>query len=818
MIRLACALFFVLSTGARAETILVQSGDHPGFTRLVLAIPSGRDWQLGRQGDGYAVISGDATDTFDTRNVFELITRDRLAALDADEHPGRLNLALACECHATAFRWRSNWVVIDIIDGPASSGSPFETALDGDLGTEQLPDVPLTPSLSTFETAHSIDRMAAYTLTPAQPLRHLPTTPLVLPLVLDGQSDVDLPAILPADQPMPVETASPEAGYDSPDKIRISATEQAIIESFARAASQGLLDVSTAPEQMTVSASPQNHTAIESPGPAPDPDHTGVPMEVPMHDAVTGASSLAGFGLQIVDPDQPGIASHTSFDRNMPPVEQSDQNTSVGEKCLDAKLFDMESWGDDRDFSTQISEKLSALTAEFDVYPEGAVEGLVQSYIYFGLGREALQALMLDGANSQQRRVLAAMAYVVDEDPDPSGLLSSQLGCATQAAIWTTLSRGTLAGTTEAERVAATEGLRALPPMLRGHLGIKLAQIFVDYGDPDTAGTILSAAQDQVTADQVTTAVTGAEITLVTQGAEAAIPVLTSLAEADTRLTPEALVQLINLTLDDGQQLDSNLVTLANSMTYENRGNLIGAELIAAQARALTAVSAYEQVFLLLVGDVTPMASTRVSELRSVAILDLTDKADDAAFLNFAFDALPETGNPAVENAVSARLLALGFADRAGQLLNSAAVGAEARDRKYLEAEIALASGDFTKVEELLGAMSDPRAAGIRARAFAAQGDFAASSSSQNILPGTAADPAMAWRAGEWSVLEQSDDPLLRAASDAVLAPAEDLDPDTPLASSRALLEQATATQILAGQLLNRFAIEPATSVTGSNQ
>ena len=102
MIRFVCAIFILLASQAGAEVIQVQSGDHPGFTRLVLAIPDGRDWQLGRQGDDYVIDTGGPTDSFDLTQAFNLIGRNRLAALLAQAAPGRLHLDLACLCHATA--------------------------------------------------------------------------------------------------------------------------------------------------------------------------------------------------------------------------------------------------------------------------------------------------------------------------------------------------------------------------------------------------------------------------------------------------------------------------------------------------------------------------------------------------------------------------------------------------------------------------------------------------------------------------------------------------------------------------------------------
>ena len=47
MIRYALALFLLIASQAQADVIRVQTGDHPGFTRLVLALPAGWGGVLG---------------------------------------------------------------------------------------------------------------------------------------------------------------------------------------------------------------------------------------------------------------------------------------------------------------------------------------------------------------------------------------------------------------------------------------------------------------------------------------------------------------------------------------------------------------------------------------------------------------------------------------------------------------------------------------------------------------------------------------------------------------------------------------------------
>jgi hypothetical protein len=72
---------------------------------------------------------------YDISTVFDLIPRDKLSAVWVDPQSGVLRLGLGCECHAIATPFRPGIVVIDILDGVAPAGSPYETAL-ADAGNE----------------------------------------------------------------------------------------------------------------------------------------------------------------------------------------------------------------------------------------------------------------------------------------------------------------------------------------------------------------------------------------------------------------------------------------------------------------------------------------------------------------------------------------------------------------------------------------------------------------------------------------------------------------------------------------------------------
>lgn len=123
------------ATPMAAAPVAVTSGDHDGFTRLVLDFGQSVDWQVGRTPDGYALqlrtVPGGLPQPYDLTKVFDLIGKDRLAAIWADPKTSQLNIGIACACHAIPFEFRPGILVIDLRDGAPPKGSSFELALDG---------------------------------------------------------------------------------------------------------------------------------------------------------------------------------------------------------------------------------------------------------------------------------------------------------------------------------------------------------------------------------------------------------------------------------------------------------------------------------------------------------------------------------------------------------------------------------------------------------------------------------------------------------------------------------------------------------------
>lgn len=126
MIR-AVVLLLALAGPAWSQSARVLSGEHADFTRLVVELPPGLDWTVGRTAGGYGFSAGlGPQPDYDLATVWQRIPRSRLASLTVDATTGALSLGLGCDCHVFPFEYGAGIVVLDIKDGPPPPGSAFE--------------------------------------------------------------------------------------------------------------------------------------------------------------------------------------------------------------------------------------------------------------------------------------------------------------------------------------------------------------------------------------------------------------------------------------------------------------------------------------------------------------------------------------------------------------------------------------------------------------------------------------------------------------------------------------------------------------------
>ena len=135
MIRLALVLWLVGASLSFGAPVTVKSGEHEGFTPLVLDFGAPVNWTVGRTFEGYELRLKGVAAHYDLTQAFALIGKGRLAAIWADPATGSLHLGIACACHAIPFEFRPGIVVIDLRDGAPPEGSSFELTLAGEKST-----------------------------------------------------------------------------------------------------------------------------------------------------------------------------------------------------------------------------------------------------------------------------------------------------------------------------------------------------------------------------------------------------------------------------------------------------------------------------------------------------------------------------------------------------------------------------------------------------------------------------------------------------------------------------------------------------------
>ncbi|MBL4812497.1 MAG: hypothetical protein JKX69_09135 [Rhodobacteraceae bacterium] len=617
-----------------------------------------------------------------------------------------------------------------------------------------IKDGPARPGSANENPLILAPEVLAFGETPAPEMSH------VLPVLMARQNRS-------ASLPLPnTFSATPPSGI-------VAQTERAISESLARAATLGLV---TLPENGLL--------------PPVEPD-------LALSDALEQARDDVG-------PNGPGLAMRTSLDRDPP----TPHNMEPPDACLDDRFFDLGNWVDtDKSFALAIAERRDSLTGEFDRYQNGATLALARTYLYFGFGAEARVALQLNDEQTLEERVLATVALIVDQDPRAHGTFSDQIECARPVALWAALAQGSLDGMGNDVRTAVTLGFRTLPAPLRGHLGSRLAQLFLDAGEPTLAEALQLAAMPAVTGGDQAAELTGANIILEIQGVEAAIDELHDIVEDSANLSPEAMLRLIDLTLEEHDVPTGSEIALLAALRFEMQGAPVEAELAIAETRALIAAGRYHEAIDLTHEEINGFRARRKAELQDQAVAEMTARAEVAVFLDHAMSHLPAGTTASTENDVATRLLELGFAERASAILLGEANRGALNERRYLRAEAALAMGQTERVITELAGMRDPRAAGLIAQAHSNDGDHVAALAALSLPDGALPEQASLWRAGAWAQLTHEGDQLLQDAASAILT-AQNTDPDgTPLAVRHALLADTGETRALVNSLLDRFTI-----------
>ena len=467
MISRAIALAVVgLAAGfAEAQTIVTRSGEHDGFTRLVMRVPDQVNWSVTQDGRMATVNLGSDSAVFDTTSVFELIPRTRVQDV-RQAGPGQpLRIDLGCDCIVEHFQQADGFLVVDVRDGngeplPFSSAhnplplvfprgtsafrfplqrndiarSQVETALGNALGTSsagQGVSLPLSSGLAAQVVRQAEDAEKAEKERAAAEVERLAKESKE---AADAAISIDL--------------------AEEQRAALVNGTEARLLQQIGRANEQGLI-------QLEGDADPAQVL---------DPLGNGERLE----------------GL-------PNVAVTSAVDRETGLLAMRRKQDREDSLCIRNSRVALHKWEGEGSFDKQIGELRNRLLGEFDEIDKDAVLDLTRTYLYFGFGAEALSTLRMlpDGKiKPEMRETMVAIGRILDGAPMPvNNVFSGQQSCDSDVAFWAALAAGSIKKNANTD--AIQQFFAKLPPHLRVHLGPRMSTLFADAGNPHVAKVTL---------------------------------------------------------------------------------------------------------------------------------------------------------------------------------------------------------------------------------------------------------------------------------------------------------------------------------------
>ncbi|MEI4195608.1 hypothetical protein [Roseovarius sp. E0-M6] len=738
----------LLAADVQAETVEVRSGVHPTFTRLVLHMPERVGFRMLQDGSDHRLTLERDGMEFRLNSIFDRIGKERLAAVAPLRTGSGLRLELACQCRVDASWAGTAMLVLDIREDPNAELPERATGDTPDRALSKAPSfaVPLTPKGSGL-VATARDLVAAG-------------------FQFGSYSGETVSGLATASESSPNKVA----------KVDTISMRHTLLREISRATAQNLL-------------TPRRHQSE----PTPQSGAKGAPDRPQSEEATSGSETPSETSLS-----QANMATTTAM--NLPGAMHSTAQTPDGGPCLKAEYLDVAAWNDDTEFSVSIGRLRSEMSGEFDkTDPETALR-LARTFVFFGFGAEARQALMLiEGEDTVAARVVRAMAEIVDNgSASAPGVLDGQAACDTNASFWSALAQDPLPPALAINQNAMQRTLGELPAHLRDHLGPVLARRLLAAGHRKAADRILRRLNrtPEAASDEERLARAEAGLASGTEGASEAD--LDAVVAGNSNHAATALVHSIDTRLAAGRGIAEDMAELAGSYALEFRDEPVGKDLIRAYIAAIAGAGDFGRAFTEFERLTPDLDEAAVIGLNDVLMQLLERNAKDLTFIAQSIRFSPEDVpllDTVVANTVAQRLLSLGFPDAASRFVDQPAEGRAGRDRRIIRAEIALSLGHPRNAEVALLGLQDDEANLLRAQAREMTGETDAA----RILFASAGRDKDARRtaieAEDWAQVPGDTAPDIAELAAGLTDGAEPENPEAPLGSGRALLTESSVSR-----------------------
>ena len=745
-------LFLAWAAPAFAAPVLVRSGEHGTFTRIVVDTNPSAKWQLNQDGREVRLDLPQNREGFAIADVFRRITRARVQSISAGRQS--LTLTLGCDCVVTATPMAPDYIILDIApetpsNDPTAPDAAEQAAPDwaGSIAATEayfgLADLTASGTV-TDEELPELDPPARAAMEPAMP--PFAVAPVVLPLVQDPAErtpfELEDPVIADATVGSEPDTIAPRLQHTG-DALKV--LEDRLTRQIGLAATQGVLQPARDHRASTPAA-----VADETPD-ASDAERTEATL-----DALFAEDSLYD-----------NLRIDSSVDRRGTEAETIATAISGG-SCVEADLFAVQDWGSEGGFGAEISQHRNALYGEFDKLDRTAQIALARAYIYYGFGAEALQIAALDVRDEKVDAAITVIARIMEYGPSPdTDRLTRFAECDTDAALWAILADN---GSGRPERMntdAALRALNKLPYHLRSFLAPKLSERLRHHGAGNAAAHAMRSVSRTLHEPESVARLEQAEIDLIIGDDEKASDGFEEVIENNSFEAPRALIRFIDLQVANEEAISKDTALLAAAYASEYRDSELEPEIARVHVMALAKSGQFDEAFAVL-------EAARGDGLAGDRMVDgfhtvIHAEADDVTFLRRTM-ALTESDlaqiAPRTRIDLSSRLLDLGFAEQAGAMIRDVDGKVAPRDLQLLRGRIHLVMGNHRQALAAAGTFDGEEFEALRADTLYATGDYGEAAAIYERLGQAERAESAAWKAPAGTVAAAPEDSSLSRVAD----------------------------------------------------
>ncbi|ABG29999.1 hypothetical protein CEP88_11690 [Roseobacter denitrificans] len=725
-----------------AEPIVVRSGEHNTFTRLVMQLPTDVEWSIAQAEKNPILKLENYDGGFDLSVAFEIIPRTRLQALVAKA--SQLELQLACNCVVDAFLEQNSFLVIDITN---SDRPVLEDVVDAGSETEAI-SIPASGfSYGELLWSQSDQQIAQSSES----------------VVQDGSSEA---GIVTDEQSLSMESEL------------VSETQERLLAAFSSAASRGIL---TPKPDVSISNPPRN---AETP-PAEIFDSS---EQIPII-----ATPLAG-NMRI------------SNSSDIPESGLERDTVASSPVCMDPAVVDVASWGHEEDMGKQIGTSVLGLYDPSGRLMPEKVLAHARLQLYFGLGQEAKQTLEMAPSLKAQYPELLDIASVLEfgHAQNPRSL-HRFADCDSDLALWALLAASEIPPDQTVNALAALRGLDKLPSHLKSFLAQKVSERLAARGDVANASIALRSYQRLTDGDDEPRLV-HAELADLRNEAAQAEAVINDIVNSETSETAEAIIELIDRQVAAQTPVEADVALLAETYALELRNSEKGPVMLRAFVLAAASSGQYTKAFETLDTQNSALDVQTRTELTSFAFTELADGATDIDFLEAYFDLFSGKKDDLNQKAIVAtaqRLFDLGFHTEAASVLLNRPIEPLSPDARLLKSRLALLENDYQQSYDLISDLNGTDAALIKGQAMQGLGKPEIAAQYFSVAEAETDARDSAWLSDDWNNLLTEDDMVFGQLRAIVNEPTDRIPQNNEMInnSNQAIASSANARLTLEGLL-----------------